>query len=78
LNNSSQPSHRQTANFVLLSQEVDKKLLSFSQLRFDAAWPAILVVNPKCEGVSIRLNKNHLSEDPALAVCPARFDVSNP
>lgn len=75
---SPQPSHRQIANFILFSQEVDEKLLSFSQLHFDAAWPAILVFDPEDEGGTIGLNKHNTPEHPAVSAWKTCLDISYP
>jgi hypothetical protein len=78
LENSPQPSHSQITDFVLLSQEVDEKLLPIGQLRFDAAWSAILVLDPENEGGTIGLNENHLSEHLAVSAWNTRLDISYP
>ncbi|MEE5083892.1 hypothetical protein V2J74_03900 [Pseudomonas alliivorans] len=53
LKNSPQPSHSQITDFVLLSQETNEKLLPVGQLRFDAAWPTVLVLDPKDKGSTV-------------------------
>ncbi|MEN4752268.1 hypothetical protein ABEH28_21190 [Pseudomonas sp. Ps21-P2] len=78
MKNSPESTYRQVANFVLLSQEIDEKLLSFSQPHFDAVWPAILVLDSEDEGGTVGLDKHYIPEDLPLIAWRTRLDIRHP